>query len=162
MQIQVTQDIAAPSERVWAIITDLAGWPEVLTGVDEVEILAGGDEFGIGTRWRETRMMFGSKATEEMEVGTLDEGRSYGVVAESRGTRYATSMEVVPTREGASRLTMTFGGEPTSGLAKGRGATRGRLRAGPPRTASQRDRADIAAAAAAREDDSEARPPIET
>ncbi len=162
MQIQVNRDIGATAERVWGIITDLAGSPAVLSGVDSVEILAGGEQFTVGTRWRETRTMFGAKATEVMEVATLTEGRSYDVVAESRGTRYATSMEVVPSEEGGSRLTMTFRGEPTSAVAKVLGATLGRLMLGPTRKAIERDLADIAAAAEAGEGSSEAGPPAET
>jgi len=47
--------------------TDLEGSAERLSGVNEAEILER-PEFGLGTRWRETRTMFGKEATEEMVV----------------------------------------------------------------------------------------------
>lgn len=44
-----------------------------------------------GTRWRETRMIFGSAATEEMGIGAFDQDRSYTVVSENCGCTYRTT-----------------------------------------------------------------------
>ena len=74
MNIEVSQRIEAPAEQVWAVITDLANSPQVISGIDAVEILGGPPEFGVGTRWRETRTMLGKTATEEMEVSAVDPG----------------------------------------------------------------------------------------
>lgn len=46
----------APVEIVWDLATDLSTWSE-LTDV-EVDALTT-DDFGVGTRWRETRKMMG-------------------------------------------------------------------------------------------------------
>lgn len=160
MRIQVEQEVRAPVERVWAIITDLARSPEVMSGLDEVEILAGGEQFGVGTRWRETRTMFGKKATEDMQIVAVEPGRSYDVVAESHGSRYESSLTVVPSVSGSCVLTMTFQGVPTSTASRVLGATLGRLLVAPTRKAIERDLADLAAAAeAAVGDDSRAGPP---
>ena len=113
MQIDVSREIGAPAERVWEILTDLPSSPAVISAIDSVEVLAGGDEFGLGTRWRETRTMFGRSATEEMEVSALVPGRSYTVVAASHGARYESSFEVFPAGDHACVVRMTFSGEPT-------------------------------------------------
>ena len=68
MEIQVTRTIDAPPEIVWTLITDIANSPQVISGIDSVTILGSTEGFGVGTRWRETRTMFGKEATEEMEV----------------------------------------------------------------------------------------------
>ena len=59
--------VDAPPAAVWEVLTDIAGTPQVLTGVEEVEILSDGP-YAEGTRWRETRSMLGMTGTMELEV----------------------------------------------------------------------------------------------
>ena len=59
--VEVRRHVAAPVERVWALATDLEGSPRVVRGIEAVEVLTPGP-FGVGTRWRETRRMFGRSA----------------------------------------------------------------------------------------------------
>ena len=149
MQIDVNREIGAPAARVWEIITDLPNSPAVMSAITRVDILEGADQFGVGTRWRETRTMFGREASEVMSVSALDPGRSYTVLAESHGTRYESTFEVIPAGEHACVLRMTFAGEPTSPVSRVMSATVGRLFAGATRKAVEQDLADIAAAAEA-------------
>ncbi len=151
MNLEVSQRIAAPAEQVWAVITDLANSPQVISGIDTVEILGGPPEFGVGTRWRETRTMLGKTATEEMEVSAVDPGRSYSAVAASHGARYDSTLTVEPDGASASTLTMTFRGEPTSTGGRIMAATVGRLFLGASRKALAKDLSDIAAAVEARQ-----------
>ena len=46
--------IAAPSERVFAALTDLDNAPKLLSGIGEVQLLTPGP-LGKGSRFRETR-----------------------------------------------------------------------------------------------------------
>jgi uncharacterized membrane protein len=149
MRIEVSREIGAPAERVWALITDLPDSPSVVSAITSVEILGGGEAFEVGTRWRETRTMFGRVATEEMEVATMDPGRSYTVTAGSHGTRYESAFEVIPAGDHACILRMTFAGEPTSVASRVMAATIGRMFAGATRRAVEQDLADIAGAAEA-------------
>lgn len=146
MELTVTKDIAAGTERVWQVVTDIDGSARTLSGVQQVERLDGGGPFGIGTKWRETRKMFGKEATEEMVVTDIDEGRSYTVHAESNGTIYTSVFTLEPVGE-MTRLSMRFGGEPSGALGKVLANTLGRLFAGATRKMLQRDLDDIAAAA---------------
>lgn len=143
--LTVSKDVDAPAATVWAIITDLAGAPDRLSSVSAVDVLEG-PEFGVGTRWRETRTMFGRTATEEMTVSAVDPGRSYTTEADSHGAHYTSGMSVTPTAAGC-RLTMTFDGRPKGRVAKVMAATLGRLLAGQTRKAMARDLDEIAAAA---------------
>ena len=149
MEIALNRDVDAPAERVWQIITDLEGSERVVSGIGDVQILAGEDEFGVGTRWRETRTMFGKQATEEMEVTALAPGCSYDVEAESHGVRYLSTHTVEALGDGRCRLSMTFGAEPQGTMARVMAATMGRLFVGATKKALRRDLDDIAAAAEA-------------
>ena len=53
-RFQLVHPVDAPPAAVWEVLTDIAGTPQVLTGVEEVEILTGGP-YAEGTRWLETR-----------------------------------------------------------------------------------------------------------
>jgi carbon monoxide dehydrogenase subunit G len=149
MELQVSRDIEASATTVWAVITDLDRSPEVLSSVERVERLDGGRRFGIGTRWRETRTMFGRQATEEMEVTDVDDGVSYTVVADSGKTRYTSVLSLEPITAGRARLSMTFGAETRGVVATVLGATIGRLFQGASRKALEQDLDDIARAAEA-------------
>ena len=147
MRTHIERSVTAPADRVWAILTDLDRSPETLSGVDAVERLDGGTGFEVGTRWRETRTMFGKQATEEMTVTALDPGRSYAVEAGGRGVRYQSELGVEPAGDERSRLWMTFGAEPQGLVGRIMAATIGRLFEGATRRMIERDLDDIAAAA---------------
>lgn len=143
---------AAP-DTVWAVATDLDRAVQVLSGVTEVERLDAGDGYGPGTRWRETRELFGRSASEVLEVTAIDDdARSYVVEADNRGTHYVSTLRVTPSDAGAL-LRMTLGAE-TSGLGSRLLArTVGRAFESATRTALEQDLRDIAAAAEADEAD---------
>ena len=146
--LEVTHDIKADAEAVWSIVTGMDDWVDVIEAIESVERLDDGERFGLGTTWRETRTMFGKKATEEMEVTEFDDGRRYGTAAESHGSKYFSEISVEPS-DGGCRITMGFRGEPQSTLAKVMDVTVGRLFVGAMRKALARDLADIGAAAEA-------------
>lgn len=108
-------EVAAPAERVWGVATDLENTASNIKGIITLERLDDGTGFGIGTRWRETRKMFGKEASEEMEVISLEEGRSYTTEALHGKTRYLSSVSVEPISDSSSRLSMAFEAE-TSGF----------------------------------------------
>lgn len=145
--IEIEREADAPAGAVWRVMTDIARAPEVLSGVDAVERLDGGGDFGVGTRWRETRTLMGRQATEELEVTAVDPGRSYTVEAESGGAHYVSVMAVEPLGSDRSRLSMTFGARPASVMGRVMAATIGRLFVGATRKALATDLDELAAAA---------------
>jgi carbon monoxide dehydrogenase subunit G len=142
--IEVSQPVAAPASAVWQVITDLPHWSEVVAGIDSVERLDTADGFGVGTRWRETRTMYGRTATEEMEVTAVEPGRSYTTQARNGSTLYTSVMSVQPRGDSASLLSMTFDAQAGGLLNKTLGAVVGRLMAGNVRKMMQKDLQDIA------------------
>jgi carbon monoxide dehydrogenase subunit G len=115
MKVEVTVDIAAPPQVVHGVMTDIARWPEIITGIGSVEILDPGP-IRVGTRFRETRTMFGREATEEMTVTAIDP-RQMVLTAENHGTRSVASHTIAPAA-GGSRLNLTFEGAPVSFAAR--------------------------------------------
>ncbi|MGI9585020.1 MAG: SRPBCC family protein [Acidimicrobiia bacterium] len=147
--LEVHKTVNAPASTVWETITNLESSPDIIGGIESVEILTDGP-FSVGTRWRETRTMFGKSSTEEMEVTGVDAGRSYVVEADGHGVHYRSVMSVVPVDEETCTLSMTFAGEPTSTASKFFAATIGKMFEGGTEKALQQDLEDIAVAAQSR------------
>jgi carbon monoxide dehydrogenase subunit G len=116
MEVQLSKTINAPVEKVFDVFSDITQIENRIKGITKVEILSD-VKSGVGTRWRETRVMFGRQATEEMEISALEANRSYDVVAESRGMKYHTNYTFTPQGDG-THVEMVFSGQPVSIMAK--------------------------------------------
>lgn len=147
--ITVTRQVAAPTRRVWELIVDLTNASEMISAIRKVEILSGPSPLGVGTTWRETRVMFGREATETMTVTSLDPGRSYSTRAEGHGTVYVSTLAVEATGADSCVLSMSFEGRPTTAGARIMGKATGWLFTPATRKALAQDLADIAGAAEA-------------
>lgn len=122
IQTEVSKVVHAPIDRVFEIITDLEGSAETIRGIEEAEVLTDGP-IGVGTRWRETRVMFGKRATEEMEITAFEPpngGREGGYIAEahSHGSHYVTPVTVVDQGDGTTKVSIEFQCHPQSIIAK--------------------------------------------
>lgn len=145
----MTRETTATPDTVWAVVTDLERSVDVLSGVRAIERLDDGDGFGVGTRWRETRVMFGREASEVLEVTHVDEAsRRYVVEAHAGGTHYSSTLEVAPTPAG-SRVRMTFGAAQEGLVGRVLARTVGRAFESATRKALAQDLDEIAAAAEA-------------
>ena len=149
MNLKVCRAVTAPASVVWSIMIDLDGSATTISAIQSIEILSEATEFGVGTRWRETRTMFGKQATETMWISEVEPGTSYVARAESNGAKYTTLMKVVDTASDSSEVSMDFSAEPTGTMSKLMGATVGKLFEGATRKALAQDLDDIAAAAEA-------------
>ncbi|MGV9451142.1 SRPBCC family protein [Streptomyces sp. NPDC003635] len=116
--VTVERRIAAAQGSVWAALTDLRGMERVLSGVSKVEVLSDGP-FGVGTRWRETRRMFGKDATEEMWVTVCEVPERYVVEAESHGSRYVSEWELRADGPITTTVRMTFTATTAGGRVMG-------------------------------------------
>jgi hypothetical protein len=117
MEIQVTETIERPRAEVFAAFSDLAGSAERIDGITALEVLTDGP-FAPGTRWRETRLMFGKEATEEMEISAVDAPASYGFMARTQGTLYENRLDFAEVDEHTTRVTRTFRMTPEALSAK--------------------------------------------
>lgn len=145
--ISVTRHVNASPEKVWAVITDIPGSADTLSGVNRIEMLSDGP-YGEGTRWKETRTMMGRSETVEMWVSQADPPRTTTVKA-LQGKADYTSRMTLTGRDGGTDLTMTFGAEMVnpSRAAKIAMALFGKLGPLATRKALTKDLAEIAAKA---------------
>ena len=111
MKLSSTLSIKAPRVDVFSVFSDIPSASERITGIKQLEVLSEAKS-GQGVRWRETRVMFGQEATEEMEITRFDEPNSYVVEAESHGTHYTSRFSFVEDGGGATRVTWEFEGKP--------------------------------------------------
>lgn len=148
MQLDLSRHVAADPETVWSVLTNIPEAPRTLSGVRSVEILTE-SPYEPGLRWRETRTMFGMKATEEMMVLASEPPHSTTVVAQNGGTEYTTVFTVTPDADGGSTLRMLFGAETAHASAVSRVAMSlmGGIAERSTRKAMEQDLADIAAEA---------------
>jgi carbon monoxide dehydrogenase subunit G len=115
-EIVVKKHVEAPPERVFELATDLENAAERVQGIKKMELLTEGP-VGVGTRFRETRVMMGRDATEEMEITAFDPPRSYEVGAESHGCRYHSVIQFTPVGSG-TEIEFTFQATPLTMAAK--------------------------------------------
>jgi uncharacterized protein YndB with AHSA1/START domain len=100
MKIKLTIQVNSSIEKVFQVFTDLEQLTQYIPTIKSVELLKGKAIMQIGTRWRETRKLFGQVATEEMEVKQLVRNKLCEIVADSHGTRYRTVYQFVGNAEG--------------------------------------------------------------
>lgn len=104
--------IAADPQDVWNVITDLDQAPATINSIISVERVDGSPGYSIGTRWRETRRVFGTMASEVMEVIDSRPFTHTKVFASSHGTDYVTTL-TLDSVGGYTQLTMEIRGTPS-------------------------------------------------
>ncbi|MEZ5843358.1 MAG: SRPBCC family protein [Hyphomicrobiaceae bacterium] len=111
MRVEVETRIDAPWTEVFAVVTDVRAWPSRLPAIGQVEVLTPGP-VRVGTRFRETRRVFGRSATEEMTVVELVAPSRFVLGAENHGTRYRVEHTLADTGDRRTHLAVAFSGEP--------------------------------------------------
>jgi uncharacterized protein YndB with AHSA1/START domain len=115
-KLELSRRVNAPRDRVFEVFTDLSRAAERISGIRRLEILTDGP-VGKGTRFRETRVMFGREATETFEFTDFQPGRLYTVCANSCGAIFESTFTFTP--EGsATQVVMTMQTKPVTLLAK--------------------------------------------
>lgn len=99
--LQHSVTIAAPPERVWAVIVDVERWPERIPTVDAVQRLDPGP-LAVGTR---TRLQQPKLPEGVWTVTELTDGSSYTWESRSPGVTVTATHAVEPHADG-SRLTL--------------------------------------------------------
>ncbi|HKB15566.1 MAG TPA: SRPBCC family protein, partial [Planctomycetota bacterium] len=87
-----------------------------IKGIQRIEMLTEGP-VRVGTRFKETRKMFGKEATVTMEVVTFDPPHGYALGAEDHGCRYRCEFKFTP-HAGGTRVEMTWEGTPLTFFSK--------------------------------------------
>jgi hypothetical protein len=95
----VSQWIQAPVAEVFALATDIEAMPGRIRDIVKVEQLTPGP-MAMGTRFRETRIVFRKEATETFEVTQFTPNAGYELTAASCGAEYRTTFAFTPEGDG--------------------------------------------------------------
>lgn len=116
MKLNLSETVNAPIDRVFDLFADFPNASERIDGIERIEMMTEGP-VDKGTRFRETRIMFGKETTEEMEVTRFVPNESYLVEAESCGAHFQSEYRF--TSKGDSTLVeMEMTSHPVSLFAK--------------------------------------------
>lgn len=116
MGFTTQRHVSAPIELVFEHAADLRSAPKRMRGITKLEVLTDGP-IRVGTRFRETRIMFKREASEEMEITAFDPPHGYTVGCENHGCRYHTTFTFTPNGSGTN-VAMRFEGEPLTFFTK--------------------------------------------
>ncbi|MCG8653648.1 MAG: SRPBCC family protein, partial [Pirellulales bacterium] len=114
--ITITEKIAAPADLVFQRSTDIAAWPDFISSITGVKLLTDGP-VGVGTKFVETRMMYGREASEQMEVTEFDPPHGYTLEAENHGAHYYSRFRFQTDGTGTA-VTLSFDAQPLTLMAK--------------------------------------------
>jgi uncharacterized membrane protein len=103
MKYEDAISIAAPSERIWSILTDVERWPEWTASMSSVRLVAG-DHIAVGSRAniKQPRM-----PEVVWEVTAVDPGQSFTWQSRSAGVITTATHSLAP--EGSGKVTVTLG-----------------------------------------------------
>lgn len=104
MFVEAQVPINGSRAAIWAAITNIEKASEILSGIEDIEVLEKPANGLVGLRWRETRMLFGKPATAEKWITEATENEFYKTRAEDNGFVFLTTMRIAESRGG---LTLT-------------------------------------------------------
>ena len=102
VEAQVT--INGSRAAIWAAITDIENASEIISGIENIEVLEKPATGLVGLKWRETRMLFGKPATAEKWITDAAENEFYKTRAESNGFVFLSTLSI---SEGSGGITLT-------------------------------------------------------
>lgn len=104
--LTVRKTIGAPIGLVFDTVSDINNFSQAVPHIVRAEILSEVEK-GVGTRFRETRLMRGKEATTELEVTEYEPNDRVRIVADSHGTVW-DSLFTVREVDGGTELEMTM------------------------------------------------------
>ncbi len=108
---EVRRTIAAPPDVVFAAVADVEHFARAVDDIVRVEFVSE-IRAGLGTRFRETRVMRGREATVELEITEFAPPERVRFLSEAGGVRWDSVFEVEAAGEGRSRLALVMEATP--------------------------------------------------
>lgn len=115
-QFVVSTHFNCSRERAFAVCSDLDRIPERIPEIIRIEKLTDGP-FGIGTKFRETRKMFGRESTEQFDVTEFAPPERFTMTAISCGVEFHAEYRFTPEGTG-TRVDLTITSKAVSFFAK--------------------------------------------
>src|SRR5688500_15762833 len=103
MDIERRATSKATPDQVWAVMSDLEAWPEVLSTVDKVERDGPAGPHGVGTAYYVEQPKV---RRARWEVTEWTPGKSFTWTSSAPGLRMTATHEVVPTTSGGAEIVL--------------------------------------------------------
>ena len=108
--------IAAPQETVFQRLANIEQFTQAVPHITKVEFLSE-QKYGVGTEFRETRVMNGREATATLKVTELVENESLRIISDEGGTEWDTKFQV-SAQDGQTQMDMEMEARPQKRVAK--------------------------------------------
>ncbi|MFT5290680.1 MAG: putative membrane protein [Planctomycetota bacterium] len=116
-QTIITQIIQAPVAVVWAAVSNIEGFPGVTSDIIKVEYLSE-TRCGVGTRFRETRLMGKRETTCELAVTEFVPEERVRFVSDKGGTIWDTVYTLTPSKNDSTEVNLAMDARAYRLLAK--------------------------------------------
>ena len=114
---EVQRTIAAPADLVFAAVADVEHFARAVEDIERVEFVSE-TRAGLGTRFRETRVMRGREATVELEITEFAPPERVRFLSEAGGVQWDTVFEVTAAGDGSTRMSMVMEATPLTFMAR--------------------------------------------
>ena len=94
MIVEAQVNVNGSKAAIWAAMTNIENAAEIISGIENIEVLEKPPSGLVGMRWRETRMYFGKPATVEKRITDAMENEFYKTRAESDGFVFLSTMRI--------------------------------------------------------------------
>ncbi len=115
-RIVVEREVEAPIDRVFRTVAHIEEFQRAVPHIVRVDFLSD-VKTGVGTRFRETRLMKGKEAETELETTEYVENDRVRMVADSHGTVWDTVFSVTESG-GVTHLTLSMDARPHELLSR--------------------------------------------
>jgi hypothetical protein len=115
VEAQVT--INGSKAATWAAITNIENASEIISGIENIEVLEKPANGLVGLKWRETRKLFGKSATAEKWITDAAENEFYKTRAESDGFVFISTIRISESSRGIT-LTSCHDSKPQGIVAR--------------------------------------------
>src|ERR1051325_3747231 len=102
MIVEVKVTINGSKEAIWAAITNIENASEIISGIENIEIVEKPASGLVGLKWRETRKLFGKSATAEKWITDAVENEFYKTKAEDGGFVFLTTKRISESNGGVT------------------------------------------------------------
>jgi hypothetical protein len=111
LQIEVRKPIGSSRAEIFAVVSDIERWPEIMRSVRSVHLLTP-SPLRPGSRFRQLRVMLGHAADHEVEILAFDRPNRLLLSAASADIDYQLDHLVESVFGAGQRLTLIFRSQP--------------------------------------------------
>ena len=117
MLVEAQVTINGSKAAIWAAITNIEHAANIISGIEQIEVVEKPAHGLVGLRWRETRMLFGKPATVEKWITDAAENAFYTTRAEDGGFVFVSTMRIAES-DGGMTLTSAHETKPQGIVAR--------------------------------------------